>query len=121
MGGWHSEGIGGPSLQVQYNKQNQSNAVHLGQNLYKLISTELYIMQRKELLCTVAYTQRFEGRTGLNCVGGVNEVQGSTEDTRQNICQLLPRAINAAMKYEISLNISLNFFKIKVVVLLYSC
>lgn len=29
----------------------------------------------KKPLCTVAYTQRFEGGTGLNGVGGVNEVQ----------------------------------------------
>lgn len=45
--------------------------------------------------CTVANAEWFEGSTGLNCVGGVNEVQRSAEDPRQNIGQLLPCAIHA--------------------------
>lgn len=49
----------------------------------------------KKFFCTIANAERFEGSTGLNCVGGVNEVQRSTEYPRQNIGQLLPCAIHA--------------------------
>lgn len=45
---------------------------------------------------TISNPKRFEGRTGLHCVGGVNKVQGRTENPRQNVAQLFPRSIHAA-------------------------
>lgn len=78
VGVWHSEGSGGPSLRVQPKNKIKStyNASHLGQYFSRLITRELYKMQKEtEVFLTIANTQRFKGRTGLNCVGGVNEVQ----------------------------------------------
>lgn len=89
VAGWHSEGSGGPSLQVQHKKQNQTLRNAAGS------SPDIFTKGRlKKPLCTVAYTQRLEGRTGLNCVGGVNEVQRSAKDPRQHIGQLLPCAVH---------------------------
>ncbi len=93
VGGLHSEGSGGLSLQVQHEKQK---SVYIACNALWTLFIHVHHKERlKKPVSTVSYTQRFEGRAGLNCIGGVNEVQRGTEDPRQNIGQLLPHAVHA--------------------------
>lgn len=48
---------------------------------------------------TIGQPQRFEGGSGSDSIGGVDEVEGCAEDPREDIAELLPRFIHTRQRH----------------------